>query len=419
LEKAKPIAITKKLVWESYQRVKANRGAAGVDEQSVEDFEKNLKGNLYKIWNRMSSGSYFPPAIRGVPIPKGNGKLRILGIPTVADRTAQMVVKTIIEPRIEPHFDEDSFGYRPKKSAHDALAKARQRCWKYDWVVDIDICGFFDNLDHALVLKALSHHVKETWILLYTERWLKAPIQHLDGRQESREKGTPQGGVVSPILANLFLHYAFDKWMRKAHSRSPFERYADDIVVHCRTRDEAERLLAGIRNRLRECLLELNEEKTKIVYCKDSNRRGVYPEIKFDFLGFTFRPRLSMNSRQEGFVSFSPAISQKAAKYIRQEIRKWKIHKRTDKTITDLARMFNPYIRGWINYYGRFYRGAIYEIFRRLDLLIVRWIRYKYKRFFQRPRAAKDFYWAIAKGKPHLFAHWTLWRWLNVGSRMS
>jgi len=358
VSEAKPYCITKQEVWEAYKRVKANQGAAGVDEQSITDFEENLKDNLYKIWNRMSSGSYFPPPVRTVKIPKDGGGERLLGIPTVSDRIAQMVVKSRLEPVVDPLFHPDSYGYRPGKSALDAVGQARQRCWRFDWVIDLDIKGFFDNISHDLMMRAVRKHAREEWVVLYIERWLKAPAQHEEGRLVPREKGTPQGGVASPLLANLFLHYAFDVWMWMHYPHLPFERYADDAIVHSRTEAEAQKVRAAIAARLQECRLELHPVKTKIVYCKDDLRRGTYPDEKFDFLGYTFRPRRSKNRYGKFFINFSPAVSDKASKGIRREIRRWKLHLRSDMAIDDLARMYNPIIRGWIQYYGRFYRSA-------------------------------------------------------------
>ena len=269
---SKPFCISKHVVLEAWRRVKANQGAAGVDKESISDVESNLKDNLYRLWNRMSSGSYLPPPVRTVSIPKAGGGERKLGIPTVMDRVAQMVVKMQLEPDLEPLFHEDSFGYRPFRSAHDALGKARKRCWDNDWVIDLDIKGFFYNIPHDLLLKAVRKHARERWVVLYIERWLKAPAQDEEGHQSERSKGTPQGGVISPLLANLFLHYGFDHWMAKHHPQTPFERYADDAIIHCRTRAQAEQLLEALRERLAVCGLELNLKKTRIVYCKDANR---------------------------------------------------------------------------------------------------------------------------------------------------
>jgi group II intron reverse transcriptase/maturase len=287
----KPFSIDKRLVYEAYKAVKSNRGAAGVDEQSIEQFDADLSGNLYKIWNRMSSGSYFPPPVRAVSIPKKSGGERILGVPTVADRVAQTVVKQVIEPILDPIFLADSYGYRPNKSALDAVGITRKRCWKYDWVLEFDIKGLFDNIDHELLLRAVRKHITCKWALLYIERWLRAPMVLEDGTTKERSCGTPQGGVVSPILANLFMHYAFDVWMTRTHSELPWCRYADDGLVHCRTEQEAEALKAELQARLAECHLEMHPTKTKVVYCKDGKRKGKYPNVKFDFLGYCFRPR--------------------------------------------------------------------------------------------------------------------------------
>ena len=403
---AKPFEISKTIVWEAYKRVKANKGAAGVDGQTLDEFEVNLKDNLYKLWNRMSSGSYFPPAVRIVEIPKDGNKVRKLGIPTISDRIAQMIAKMYLEPKVEPHFHVDSYGYRPKKSALDAVGVARQRCWRYDWCVDLDIKGFFDNLDHELVMRAVSKHTDCKWILLYVERWLQAPAQQPDGTFVNRDKGTPQGGVVSPLISNLFLHYAFDKWMEKNFPNNPFERYADDAVAHCRTEVEAETLKEAIASRLLECGLELHPEKTKIVYCKDDDRRGSYENEKFDFLGYTFRARKSKNRHGKHFVNFSPAVSNKAAKAMRQKMRSWRLQIRSDKSIEDLGRMFYSTINGWINYYGRYYQSALYPIFQHLNQLLTWWAMRKYKRLRGHQRKATHWLGNIAKRESFLFPHW-------------
>ncbi len=406
MSEAKPFCISKWEVWEAYRRVKANKGAAGVDEQSIADFEGKLKDNLYKLWNRLSSGSYFPPPVRTVKIPKADGGERKLGIPTVSDRIAQMVVKSRLEPAVDPLFHPDSYGYRPGKSALDAVGQARQRCWRYDWVVDLDIKGFFDNIDHELLMRAVRKHAKEQWVVLYIERWLKAPVQEEDGQLVPRERGTPQGGVVSPLLANLFLHYAFDEWLRRSYPHLPFERYADDAIVHCSTEREAQEVWSAIAVRLRECRLELHPEKTKVVYCKDEDRRGNYPSEKFDFLGYTFRPRRSKNRYGKYFINFSPAVSDKAGKAIRAEIRSWKLHLRSDKSLEDLARMFNPIIRGWLQYYGRYYRSALYPLMRQLDRSLARWAYRKYKKLRGHLRRSTHWIARISRRDSKLFAHW-------------
>jgi len=329
-------------------------------------------------------------------------------VPTVSDRVAQTVVKDYLEPAIDPKFHEDSYGYRPGKSALDAVGAARKRCWHQNWVIDLDIKGFFDNLDHELMMKAVRFHTKEKWIHLYVERWLTAPIQEADGTVKMRNKGTPQGGVISPLLANIFMHHAFDDWINRHLPYVKFERYADDAVVHCQTLMQAEKVLEDIRKRLKECGLELHPEKTKIVYCKDGNRKGSYEQEEFDFLGYTFRPRLSKNKYGEYFVSFAPAISNKAAKRIRKEIRSWRIHLRSDKNLTDLAKMFNAKVQGWVNYYGGYYKSAIYTTLERIERELIRWAMRKCKRLKRHKRRAKHWLGSIRKREPNLFAHWRL-----------
>lgn len=407
VSKAKPFSISKGVVWEAYERVKRNGGAAGVDQETIEAFEKGLKDNLYKLWNRMSSGAYFPPPVRTVEIPKDDGSKRKLGIPTVADRIAQTVVKIYLEPLVEPHFHQDSYGYRPNKSAVEAVGVARQRCWRYDWVIDLDIKGFFDNLDWELTMRAVRKYTDNRWVLLYIERWLKAPAKLEDGTLVGRSKGTPQGGVISPTIANIFLHLAFDTWMAKGYPDVPFERYADDMVIHCGTEEQAQAVLESIKKRLVLCKLEVHPEKTKIVYCKDEHRRGSYRHEKFDFLGYTFRPRRA-RGRRGFFVNFSPAVSDKASKSMRQTIRNWQVNRHSDKSLNDLARKINPIIRGWINYYGRYYKSELYPVFRQLDYGLVRWAERKYKRFRGKFRAPKQWLEAIANREPQLFAHWCL-----------
>ncbi len=328
---AKPFDISKRDVWEAFKRVKANRGAAGVDGQSIADFEADLRNNLYMLWNRLSSGSYFPSPVRRVDIPKADGGTRPLGIPTVADRIAQEVVRRNLEPILEPVFHTDSYGYRPGRSAIDAVRQARQRCWRYNWVLDIDVKGYFDNIDWELLLKAVRHHTDCPWVLLYIERWLKVPVQMEDGRIVERQAGTPQGGVISPLLANLFLHYAFDAWMARRNPHIPFERYADDIVCHCRTEAEARELWHALGERFADCKLELHPQKTKIVYCKDVNRPDGFPVISFDFLGYQFRARKTMWGKGEKRVfahSFQPAVSPSALKSISRTIKRWRLHLR-------------------------------------------------------------------------------------------
>lgn len=403
----KPFTISKQLVYEAFKAVKANAGAAGVDRQSIEEFEADLRDNLYKVWNRMSSGSYFPPPVKAVAIPKKSGGERILGVPTVADRVAQMVVKKTFEPTVEPTFLPDSYGYRPGRSALDAVGVTRARCWRYDWVLEFDVKGLFDNIDHELLLRAVRKHTKCRWVMLYIERWLKAPMQLADGTEVQRTKGTPQGGVVSPVLANLFLHYAFDVWMTRTFPGAPWCRYADDGLVHCRTEQEAQVIKEALSARLAECHLELHPAKTRIAYCKDANRRGLYHTTKFDFLGYTFRPRSAKNNRRSClFVGFSPAVSSTALKSMRQTTRRLNFRNRTDLNLDEIAQRFNPVLRGWLNYYGRYCPSAMAPVLRHFNKTLVAWAMRKYRRFRGHRRRAGRFIEVIAKRQPDLFVHW-------------
>jgi len=378
ISKTKPFSISKQVVWEAYRRVKANQGAAGVDGQSIKDFEADLKDNLYKIWNRMCSGSYFPPPVRTVRIAKSDGRQRKLGIPTVSDRVAQMVVKMYLEPDVEPNFHPDSYGYIRGRSALDAVGVVRKRCWKYNWVIDLDIKGFFDHIDHDLMLRAVKKHTTSKWMLLYIERWLKAPAQLENGSLVERKIGTPQGGVISPLLANIFLHHAFDEWMRLDHPSIRFARYADDIIVHCRTEAQAQFMLRAIKRRLACCKLQLHPDKTKIVYCKDDRRPGNYDHESFDFLGYSFRPRGCKGHNY--FVGFTPAVSKSAIKAMSDRIRGWKLQLWSSSSLEDIARRINPVVRGWLNYYGRYYKSAMRPIHRQLQHALARWAMRKYKR---------------------------------------
>ena len=408
MEQTKPFNISKQSVLEAFKKVKANKGGAGVDRQTIEEFERNLKGNLYKIWNRLSSGSYMPPAVLRVEIPKSDGKIRPLGIPTVADRVAQMVIKQQLEPKLEKVFHQDSYGYRPNKSAIDALKQARTRCWRNDWVLDLDIKGFFDNINHELMMKAVEKHTQDKWVLLYIKRWLEAPVAMPDGTLVTSQKGTPQGGVISPLLANLFLHYAFDKWMERNFPNISFERYADDSVCHCKSEAQAKMLKNALEQRMKEVGLELHPEKTKIVYCKDADRTQTYPNIQFDFLGFTFRPRKSKNKYGKYFINFTPAISNKAIKRITSVMREWKVQNRSDKSLEDLAYMFHRQIQGWINYYSHFYKSALHPLFQHLDERLSWWATRKFKKLRGHKTRAREWLRAIAQREPKLFPHWRL-----------
>jgi RNA-directed DNA polymerase len=403
----KPFDISKRLVWEAYLRVKENKGAPGIDGCSIEDFEADLKNNLYLLWNRMSSGSYFPPPVKAVEIPKSHGGVRILGVPTVADRIAQTMVAMELERRVEPMFHPDSFGYRPRRSALDAVGLCRERCWKDDWVVDLDVEKFFDSVDHSLMVKAVEANTDQPWVVLYVRRWLVAPMQHPDGSLREREKGTPQGSAVSPVLANLFLHYAFDMWMAREHPGIRFERYVDDAVVHCATLQQAEKLKIAIGQRMVDVGLRLHPEKTRIVYCKDSNRRGGHENVTFTFLGYEFRPRRARNKRKEvNFTSFQPAMSGEKLTEKGREVRRWRLHRRPNDTLDDLAREINPIVRGWMTYWGRYYRTEMDPLLKRINTYLMRWARKKYKRLrgFKRLKA----WWkGVTQRDPMLFAHWT------------
>jgi group II intron reverse transcriptase/maturase len=404
--KAKPFEIPKRWVWESYQQVRSKGGSPGCDGQSIEGFEAKLRDNLYKLWNRMSSGSYLPPPVKSVEIPKPGGGVRTLGIPTVADRVAQGVAKRALEPELERHFHADSYGYRPGKSALDAVSKTRERCWRYDWVVDLDIQAFFDSIDHDLLIQALRRHTQERWILLYVQRWLKADSVLPDGQRVARERGTPQGGVISPLLANLFLHYVFDTWMSRHWSDVPFARYADDAVCHCRTEAEARRLVEALRERFADCGLCLHPEKTRIVYCRDDRRRREYPETSFDFLGYTFCGRTARDRQGTLFVGFNPAVSRKALAAMSARIRGWCLHRRVGNTLEDLAEAINPVLRGWLAYYGRFSVGEFLVVFRLLERRLARWACRKYKGLQRSLRCSQQFIRRIRMAAPQLFVHW-------------
>ena len=406
MSKTRPHDISMAVVETAYEAVKKNRGAAGIDKETIEEFDKNAEDNLYKIWNRMSSGSYFPPPVRQVEIPKGDGKsLRKLGMPTVSDRIAQTVATMYLEPLVEPEFHKDSYGFRKGRGQREALTETRQRCWKYDWVIDLDIKAFFDNLDHKLLLDAVRMHTDCTWLLLYIERWLKAPVQEKDGKLCAREKGTPQGGAASPLLANIYLHHAFDEWMAKEFPSTPFERFADDVVVHCKSEAQAKDILSQITGRLETWKLELHPEKTRIVYCQDSNRTGSYAHVEFDYLGFTFRQREARSRNGKTFGGFLPAISNKARKRIGKQIRDWKLQRRTDLSIQELATLINGEVRGWSNYYGMFYRTKLLQVLNPITFKLLKWVKRKYRKS---TNEALRWIRGICRRTPQLFAHWTL-----------
>jgi RNA-directed DNA polymerase len=405
---SKPFQISKQLVWEAYRRVKANKGAAGVDGQSLGEFESDLRNNLYKIWNRMSSGTYFPPPVMAVEIPKASGGTRILGVPTVADRVAQTVAAMALEARTESIFHEDSYGYRPRRGALDAVARCRQRCWEKDWVIDLDVQKFFDSVPWDLMVKAVEANIttSQKWVLLYVKRWLAAPLQLPDGTLQQRDRGTPQGSAVSPVLANLFMHYAFDLFLAREFPGVQFERYADDAVVHCASERQARAVLAALSDRMEEVGLRLHPAKTKIVYCKDDRRRRPYEHTSFTFLGYTFRPRGARRADGKMFVGFQPAVSPEALKKMGEQVRQWRIHTRTRHDLNELAALVNPVVAGWMNYYGRFYRSQLYPLLKRINTYLMRWAGKKYRRL--RPYKRFKAWWSgLLDREPRLFAHWT------------
>lgn len=407
MDKSRPFNINKWLVVAAYKAVKRSKGSAGVDEETIEDFERNLKNNLYKVWNRMSSGSYFPPPLRTVEIPKKSGGYRRLGIPTVSDRVAQMVVKMVLEPRVDQIFHVDSYGYRPNKAALDAVGKARIRNRVCDWVVDVDIKGFFDNINHEIMMKMVKHHAQEKWILLYVERWLKNEVLSADGKTTKREKGIAQGSVISPLLANIYLHYVFDTWMAREFPKVLWERYADDIIVHCKSWKQAKYIRHRISKQMEVYGLELHLEKTKISYNRDYRRRQRYKHQKYEFLGYEFRPRQARSNRGY-FVVFTPAISPKSAKKIRETIRGWRLGRRTNWELEDIAKLVNPKVRGWYNYYGRYNKSVCKNVLISVQYHLKKWVKRKHKKVSTNKRRIQRWIDTVREHNPKQFFHWEI-----------
>ncbi|ABR46848.1 RNA-directed DNA polymerase (Reverse transcriptase) [Alkaliphilus metalliredigens QYMF] len=406
MKKEKPFQITKRAVFEAFKKVEANKGAPGIDEVTLQEYENNLEDNLYKLWNSMSSGSYFPQAVRGVEIPKKNGGVRVLGVPSIDDRIAQNVMVSELNPKVEPIFYEDSYGYRENKSAIDAIEVTRKRCWEYDWLIEFDIVGLFDNINHDLLMKAVKQHTNEKWVILYIERTLKVPMVMSDGIHVERTKGTPQGGVISAVLANLFMHYAFDHWMTRKHSNNPWVRYADDGLIHSHSLKEAEVLLLKLGERFKDCHLEIHPNKTKIIYCKDDNRKQNHIHTNFDFLGYTFRARTVKTKKGNYFTGFTPAVSKIAIKSFMDKIKK--LRKNSYLSLTELAEKMNPIIRGWANYFDKFTASKVHAILSCVNLSLARWMMKKSKRYKNKFMAALRRLSSIAEETPSLFVHWKM-----------
>jgi len=407
----KPFAVPKQAVVEAFRKVRANRGGPGVDGRTIEEYEADLRRNFYVTWNRLSSGSYFPPPVKAVEVPKPHGGgVRMLGVPTVADRVAQTVVAMELEKVVEPKFHPSSYGYRPGRSALDAVAACRERCFTHPWVLDCDIAGFFDNVPHDFIVKAVEANTNLKWVVLYVKRWLKAPVQHEDGRLEQRDRGTPQGSAISPLLANLFLHYAFDEWMAREFPSLSFERYCDDIVVHCFSEKQTRYVGRRIAARLGGLGLQLHPDKTRIVYCQQDGREDSYEHTSFTFLGYTFRKRTAQGAGGDLFNGFLPAVSKDATSKMSRALRSWRLHRWTTLSLDELAAWVNRVVPGWLNYYGRFYRSALEPLLHRINAYILRWARKKYRRLRSFKKALA--WWAgVTKRDPTLFTHW---RWTTT-----
>jgi group II intron reverse transcriptase/maturase len=408
-EKAKPLPITEDMVVRAFQKVNSKGGGAGIDNISLSVYKSDLSNNLYKLWNRQSSGSYFPPAVKESEIDKSDGKKRKLGIPTVEDRIAQQVIKDYLEPRFERIFHDNSYGYRPHRSAHQALTRVGENVRRYAWVIDLDIKSFFDTVSHEKLLLALDKHVPEKWVKMYITRWLEAPIAHAEGSISYRSgQGTPQGGVISPLLANLYLHYAFDKWMDIHFPDLCFVRYADDIIIHCKTEKQSHYVLDKVRERFNACNLTVHPDKTKIVYCKDYRRAALKGQsTTFDFLGFSYRPMSKKSHRGGMYLGYDCAMSKKSYSKIVGEIRATKFD-RWAKSWADIASLLNAKIRGWIHYYDKYRRNTLTSVFHRFHNRLAKWILNRYKRFKKSTERAYEHLRYIRRHYPTLFYHWEL-----------
>ena len=407
MNEGKSFQISQKEVLLAYKQVKLNGGAGGVDNIDFTKFEENLKGNLYKLWNRMASGSYHPQAVRGVYIPKKNGKKRLLGIPTIADRTAQMVVRNRFEPKVEPVFKDNSYGYRPNRSAIDAIGVTRERCWKYEWVLELDIVGLFDNIDHEMLMKAVRKHTSEKMEILYIERFLKADMLMPEGGLVKREAGTPQGGVISPVCANLFMHYALDCWMEYNFRDLPWARYADDVVIHCVSEKQAKYLKWRLDRQLRLCKLQMHPDKTRIVHCTSDRfpRKAEYNS--FTFLGYTFRTRWTKAKSGKFFNALTPAVSDESAKKFRQRIKEYRLNKGIG-SLAGLAEAINPIIRGWANYFMAFGKRVAIKSLDYVNFSLIRFIRRFYKGKGKTKANAWRYLSIVCKEDPKMFYHWSM-----------
>lgn len=398
--------VKESMVTDAYKSVKRGGESAGIDGVSFIEFAKSLSGNLYKIWNRMASGSYFPPSVKEVEILKTDGSKRKLGIPTIGDRIAQSVVKEHLEKTVDSKFEENSYGYRKGRSAATAIQQCKENCWQYAWAIDLDIKGFFDNIDRDLLMESVREHTDEKWVLIYIERWLKASIVRKDGTEVARDKGTPQGGVISPLLANIFLDKVFDKWFLQTFKGVTFERYADDIIIHCQSQNQAEYILDTVMIRLQEFKLELHPDKTKIVYCKSENRKGEYSVNSFKFLGIEFRPQVVKDKQGKFFQSFTSLVPTSSFRKIADYIKSLNLHSQTKLDIYQLTTLINDRLTGWFNYFRKW---GIYQkcgyFFYNLNQRLIKWVMNRYKRLNNKTKAI-GFLRVNQRLNPSLFVHW-------------